>query len=385
MEQVVLEKTRLVLGFLRGCHIGSLFFIETIVSGRIKNLYLSTFKNLSEIVIKRGHYIFFIFLIVGFQTSVAQDVSFSQFYSNPLYLNPAFAGSVGVPRVALQYRNQWHSFDNAYTTYSAAFDMPIEKLQGGLGLYILNDAQADGIINTMQINAAYSVAVRLSEKINFQGAIQAGFNQNSLKKERLIFADNLDANYGNHGVSGELQYLTDPNYSYLDFSTGILVYSKRLFCGIAAHHLAEPNQSYYSGQESDSKLYRKYTAHLGARLPVFLYGHHRKKFDISPQLIVQKQGAFEQINYGLFATKYGLTAGAWFRQNYGLRYDALILLVGFVRKKWQLTYSYDMTVSGLWGDSGGTSEISLAFLLREIRDKTSLPFFEKYEEEFGER
>ena len=201
----------------------------------------------------------------------------------------------------------------------------------------------------------------------------------------MIFADNLDANYGNHGVSGELQYLTDPNYSYLDFSTGILVYSKRLFCGIAAHHLAEPNQSYYSGQESDSKLYRKYTAHLGARLPVFLYGHHRKKFDVSPQLIIQKQGAFEQINYGLFATKYGLTAGAWFRQNYGLRYDALILLVGFVRKKWQLTYSYDMTVSGLWGDSGGTSEISLAFLLREIRNKTSMPFFEKYEEEFGER
>ncbi len=326
-----------------------------------------------------------VFFFVAWTASVwAQDVSFSQFYSNPLYLNPAFAGTIGVPRVALQYRNQWHAFDNAFNTYSAAFDMPVEKLGGGLGFNLINDAQANGALNSLQLNVAYAVNVRLSENYFFNGGIQVGYHQQSLKAGDLVFADNLDVNFGSHGVSGEMAYLNDPNYSFVDLSTGVLVYSKRLFLGLAAHHLNEPNQSFISGGESNVKLNRKYSAHLGARLPVYLYGHHRKKFDISPQLIFQKQGEFDQINYGLFAAKRGVAAGAWFRQNFGMRYDAVIFLVGFVRKKWQFTYTYDMTVSGLWGDSGGTSEISMSFLLREIKKGKTLPFFDRYEEEFGE-
>jgi len=315
----------------------------------------------------------------------SQDISFSQFYANPLYLNPAFSGSVGVPRVALQYRNQWSGFNNAFTTYSAAFDMPVQKLQGGIGGYVLNDTQADGILNTLQFNLSYSVFIQLSENYRLHGALQAGFNQNSLNTSKLIFADNLDPYNGNHGSSAELATLTDPNYSFVDFSSGVLMYSKRLFYGIAVHHLTEPNQSFYSGNEDVAKLDRKYTAHFGARLPVYLYGHNRKKFDISPQLIVQSQGQFHQFNYGIFATKRGLTAGTWFRQNFGFRYDAVIFMVGFMKKSWQFNYSYDFTVSGLRADSGGTSEVSLTFLLNTSAKSKLLPFFNQYEEEFGVR
>ena len=328
--------------------------------------------------------IFFLFVMC---TGIAfsQDISFSQFYANPLYLNPAFSGSVGVPRVALQYRNQWSGFNNAFTTYSAAFDMPVKKLQGGIGGYVLNDTQADGILNTLQFNLSYSVFIQLSEKYRLHGALQAGFNQNSLNTNKLIFADNLDPYNGNHGTSGELATLTDPNYSFVDFSSGVLIYSKRLFYGIAVHHLTEPNQSFYSGNEDVAKLDRKYTAHFGARLPVYLYGHIRKKFDISPQLIVQSQGQFRQFNYGIFATKRGLTAGTWFRQNFGFRYDAVIFVVGFMKKSWQFNYSYDFTISGLRADSGGTSEVSFTFLLNKSAKGKLLPFFNQYEEEFGVR
>lgn len=333
---------------------------------------------------KIQHIILVLFLLMP-GISFSQDVTFSQFYANPLYLNPAFSGSVGVPRIALQYRNQWNGFDNAFTTYSAAFDVPVKKLQGGIGGYVLNDVQADGILKTFQANLSYSVFIRISENYRLHGALQAGFNQNSLNTSRLVFADNLDPNYGNHGTSAELASLTDPNYNYADFSGGILMYSKRLFYGVAVHHLTEPNQSFYPGDEDVSKLHRKYTAHFGARLPVYLYGHNRKKFDISPQVITQLQGQFQQLNYGIFATKYGFTVGTWFRQNFGFRYDAVIFLVGFIRKSWQFNYSYDFTVSGLGADSGGTSEISLTFLLNKIDRNKELPFFNQYEEEFGVR
>lgn len=327
--------------------------------------------------------IFTLLTLLWASLSWGQDVSFSQFYTNPLYLNPAFSGSADVPRVALQYRNQWHGFQNAYTTYSAAYDMPVKKLMGGIGLNFLNDAQGNNLINSMQVNFSYSVNIQISENYIFRGGVQAGFNQNSLKTSELIFSDNLDPNYGNHGTSAELANLADPNFSFVDFSTGILIYSKKLFYGVAAHHLTEPQQSYYSGQEEVAKLPRKYSAHFGARLPVYLYGHNRKKFDISPQLIVQSQGNFQQLNYGIFATKRGLTVGTWFRQNFGIRYDAVIVLVGFMKNNWQFMYSYDFTVSGLSGDSGGTSEISLSFFLKQIDRKKQLPFYNHYQEEFG--
>ena len=327
-----------------------------------------------------------VFCVVVFAALAhSQDVSFSQFYANPMYLNPAFAGSAGIPRVGLQYRNQWSGFDNAFTTYSASFDIPVEKLQGGLGGYLINDAQADGILKTLQLNLSYAVFLQVSENYHLNAAIQAGYFQNSLNTSRLIFADNLDPYTGSSGESGELATLTDPNYQFFDVSAGLLMYSERLFFGLAAHHLTEPDQSFYEGAEEVSPLNRKFTAHFGAKLPVYIYGHQRKKFDISPQVVTQFQGKFQQFNYGLFATKRGLIAGTWFRQNFGFRYDAVILVLGFMKCSWQFYYSYDFTVSGLRGNSGSTHEVSLTFLLNQPEKRKILPFFIQYEEEFGIR
>lgn len=325
----------------------------------------------------------FLMLVCCWLPAEAQDVSFSQFYSNPLYLNPAFAGSLDVGRAAVQYRNQWHTFSKAFNTYSVAFDFPVKKLQGGLGFFLLNDSQAAGSFQSLQFNAIYSVFVRVGENYRLQGALQAGFHQNSLRIDKLIFPDNLDPFYGNHWISQETGFLSDPGFSFFDFSTGLLLYSHNYFGGLAIHHLAEPRQSFYQGAAGSDVLSRKYTAHFGARLPVFLYGHHRKKFDISPQIVMQYQRGFGQLNYGLFATQKGLTAGAWFRQNFGLRYDALILLAGFTKSRWQINYSYDITVSGLWGNTGGTSEISLVFLLRQLDEKQHLPFYNSWEDDSG--
>ena len=58
----------------------------------------------------------------------AQDPNFSQFFASPLTLNPALTGKFdGDFRFAANYRNQWPSINNAYTTGTASFDMGILK------------------------------------------------------------------------------------------------------------------------------------------------------------------------------------------------------------------------------------------------------------------
>lgn len=318
---------------------------------------------------------FFLFFIALSQFKLAgQDVSFSQFYSNPLYLNPAFAGSVDVPRIAMQYRNQWPGFKNAYTTYSLGVDLPVQSVNGGMGILLLHDGQGNNALNRFQVDLMFSKFTRLSRSVKFSGAVQAGFHHNSLVWDKLIFPDNLDPNFGNHGVSQETP-VSDPNYSYLDVSAGILVFNENLFVGLAGHHLNEPRQSFYEGQEDVGILYRKYTLHFGAVFDIFLHGHLRKKFDLSPQVIIQMQGNSNQFNYGLFANRKGLAGGVWLRQDLSRNYDALIFMLGIIKERWRFTYSYDWTISGLAGLTSGSNEITLSFLLKNPAKGSSYPFF----------
>ena len=74
----------------------------------------------------------------------AQDPQFSQFYANPLYLNPALAGATECARINLNYRNQWPSLTKAFITYSMTYDQNLSSINSGFGLIAMNDRQGDG-------------------------------------------------------------------------------------------------------------------------------------------------------------------------------------------------------------------------------------------------
>ncbi|HOF55014.1 MAG: PorP/SprF family type IX secretion system membrane protein [Prolixibacteraceae bacterium] len=313
----------------------------------------------------------------------AQDAGFSQFYSNPLYLNPAFSGTLGVPRVNLQYRDQWHGLTDAYVTQSVAFDMPVESLQGGIGFNLVRDAQANGMLVGLQADFIYSSIFKLSEYLWCSGALEAGYHQNRLNWNRLVFPDDVDPYTGNYTPTTEIPP-GDTEFHFADFAAGILVFGEKMFAGMAVHHLSQPLQSWDRNAKEYGKLYRKYSLHFGTRIPIHEHGYWRKTFDLSPQVVLMHQGNFSQFNYGMLANYSGFTVGTWFRQDLTFHYDALILLVGYMKKRWHFTYSYDFTISGLGVQSGGTSEISLGFLLKDFLHHTAFPYYRPYHDYIGE-
>ena len=116
-----------------------------------------------------------LFAVAGMQGVNAQDVGFSQFYANPLYLNPAFAGSKVAPRIALSYRAQWPGLVSAFSTVSASYDQYINDMHGGIGAILLSDRQGDhGMLNTNMLAAMYSFRFQLHEDIFVNLALQAG-------------------------------------------------------------------------------------------------------------------------------------------------------------------------------------------------------------------
>lgn len=288
-----------------------------------------------------------ILVFFGFsENAFAQDAEFTQFYANPLYLNPALAGTTRCPRVNLNYRNQWPGISGTYVTYSASYDQHIDVIGGGLGLLVINDKAGQGTLTTTNVSGIYSYMLPVSREFSMKFGVQATYFQKSIDWSKLTFGDMIDERRGFVYNTNEVQRLQSK--SNVDFSAGILGYSKRYFFGFAAHHLTQPDE----GLLGPSKLPMKLTGHAGATLPV---GDKGAETFISPNVLFQKQQNFQQLNLGLYVTKGSIVAGLWYRNQ-----DSFIAVVGFQQHFFKIGYSYDVTVSKLTNATAGSHEISFS-------------------------
>lgn len=283
-----------------------------------------------------------------YQVSQAQDAQFTQFYANPLYLNPAFAGTARCPRICMNYRNQWPNLSANYVTYSASYDQHIDAISGGIGLIVTQDNQAHGRLKTTTANLMYSYLLPVTRKFSIKAALQAGFFQKSLDKTNLKFGDMIDPKRGFIWNTNEL--ILSTNKQNIDFSAGLLGYSKRYFIGFSAHHITQPDE----GLLGPAPLPFKITVHGGAVIPLDRKGES----SISPNILYQRQQQFSQINLGLYFTRGPFVGGLWCR-NAGTTFDAFIILLGIQADHLKFGYSYDVTISRLSNNGGGSHEVSL--------------------------
>ena len=194
----------------------------------------------------------------------AQDVIFSQFYANPLYLNPAFAGSKVCPRVSLGYRSQWPSLVSAFTTVSASYDQYIDGLHGGVGAILMTDRQGDhGALSTSSLSAIYAFRFQLGREVWVNAGLQAGVVNTSLNWDDLRFPDMIDYVTGFTGMTSA-QMPEKTNVWYLDFDAGALIYGPSWYLGFAASHLTQPSNGFYGV----TKLPMKFTGNVGCLINV---------------------------------------------------------------------------------------------------------------------
>ncbi len=309
---------------------------------------------------KRTTFMIFIFLAAMLR-SQAQDVIYSQFYANPLYLNPALAGAKLDQRITLNYRNQWPSIRQGYVSYSASWDQQVDKISGGLGVMVNSDIMGGGIYNRFCGSGIYSYRAQATRHIVLNAAIQATYMQYKLDWNKLVFGDQIDIRTGN--VESTREYVPEKlSIGNLDFSAGILGgYKESLYFGIAVNHLTRPDIAFYEGNAN--RVPMRWTVHSGILIDFRqgMDGEDIRNFSISPNVIYVQQGKFRQLNMGMYINKFPFVMGFWMRHNFE-NPDALIALLGFQAKNYKIGYSYDYTISNLTNKSGGAHEISIAWL-----------------------
>jgi type IX secretion system PorP/SprF family membrane protein len=179
---------------------------------------------------KHRQYILTLVILLTTLGMSAQDAQFSQFYANPLYLNPAFAGAKVCPRVVTNYRNQWPAIPGSYVTYNASFDMHIDAIGGGLGVMFTSDRAGQGVLTTQTASLIYAVRIRLSRKWFLKAGLQAGFFQKHLDWDRLTWGDQIDKRWGFTKNTNEPRPADGEfNKAAVDFSGGLLVYNNLFF------------------------------------------------------------------------------------------------------------------------------------------------------------
>ncbi|MFM7023572.1 MAG: type IX secretion system membrane protein PorP/SprF [Flavobacteriales bacterium] len=287
----------------------------------------------------------------------AQDPEFTQFYANPLYLNPAMAGTHRCPRFISNYRNQWPAISGTFVTYSASYDQHVDILSGGVGVLVTQDRAGEGTLNTLNASLLYSYHLPVTKSFSIKVGFQGTYHQKSVDWSKLTFGDMIDAKIGFSKPTQEIQPNT--TVSMVDFSAGILGYSKTFFIGGAVHHILEPNEAFFAGNESPLPM--KFTGHAGAVIPIGQQPKGRNKgmpqSSISPNVLFRMQKDFQQLNLGVYVTKGPIVGGIWYRNS-----DSFILLVGVQQGFFKFGYSYDVTVSKLSNATAGSHEISLALL-----------------------
>jgi type IX secretion system PorP/SprF family membrane protein len=304
----------------------------------------------------------------------AQDAEFSQFYANPLYLNPALAGAEICPRAVINYRNQWPGLAKSYVTYNASYDQYIDKIHGGVGILLNVDNAGEGILKTTQASLMYAFSLRASENLFINMAIQGTFYQKSLNWDLLQFGDQIDPQQGFVLPTSE----TPPDNTSVvvpDFSTGLVFGWKGiLHGGVAVHHLTQPDLAFYT--ENQNELPMKITGHLGMNINLEGGGmgfaeDSEPTFYVAPNLLYQQQGEFHQLNAGLYVIRLPIIIGTWFRHNFE-NADAVIVLVGINYQNLKIGYSYDITLSKLKSNTGGAHEVSLAWQFNCIEKRRKL-------------
>lgn len=114
-------------------------------------------------------------LYSAYQTSWAQQIGqYTQYFSNQLVINPAFAGADEALSLTLVHRSQWTGLDGAPTTQTLTAHSLFKSNHVGLGATIINDKI--GIHQNLTINTSYAYHLQVRPDAYFSLGLQVGLN-----------------------------------------------------------------------------------------------------------------------------------------------------------------------------------------------------------------
>jgi type IX secretion system PorP/SprF family membrane protein len=287
-------------------------------------------------------------LVLGSLNAWAQqDPMFSQYYFNPLTINPAYAGSRDALSVSALVRRQWLGISSAPVTSGFSIQSPDRNRRNGFGLSVVNDQIS--YIGQTWISGSYAYRIPMGKyklQLGLQG-VMYNWRVNWSKAHLIDPTDNVPNLYGRN--------LWLPNAGF-----GAFFYGDNLYAGFSIPHLLvnslDNNRPGISMNNKDSDI-----AALKCHY-FFMAGYVidvDPDFQMKPSVLVkQVYGAPLELDMNLnfyFGHKFGI--GASYRTGDGI---VGILEYQFSRQL-RMGYAYDYPFSTLNSYTTGSHELMISY------------------------
>lgn len=315
----------------------------------------------------------------GLSAAHAQDPTFTQFYANRTYINPAYAGADLGVRVNMNYRNLWTAVPGDFSTYCAGVDIGDPNIFGGIGFLATVGNEGEGQLQSQRYSIMYSYRlIVIPRMFDLHFGLDAAYMSKQIKNwDAFVFSDQLHPIYGNINPTNA-QRPDKLKVQMPDFNSGILarfnirpgggrMRTRKVIAntlGFAAHHITQPNESLIGRTE---KLPIKFVGHYSMMVSLSK-PRSKNPFYLSPNIMYEHQRTLSTLNVGMYAMRAPLMIGVWYRNEFRFEAndtDALMFNVGMRgtnRDKtfmYQVGYSYDLTLSKLAGSTSGSHEVAL--------------------------
>lgn len=307
----------------------------------------------------------------------AQDIHYSQFFQNPVYLNPALAGvTQGDMRFSAIYRDQWSGVPVPYKTFSAHFDQKLTyPFLGdgwlGVGGIFTHDKAGDAGLSWDAVEAVAAYIRPLTDEHHLSAGIKIGAGQRSFDPEKLTFGDQFN---GDIFVADQasLEAFERPAFLMLDLSAGISWFYKQYdsrtssVIGLSFSHLNQPIASFRGNPEY--RLPVRYSVHGISRLQLassvdleinilwnFLPSTNMETVFMAGGRYYFQEGLEEAFNIGI---------GGGYRLK-----DAFVGYASIGYQNWRVSFSYDVNTSPflIATHKRGGPEVSIQYLIFTVK------------------
>ncbi|AQG77955.1 type IX secretion system membrane protein PorP/SprF [Spirosoma montaniterrae] len=294
------------------------------------------------------------FLMVFAHTALAQqDPQLSLYMYNPIYYNPAAAGSEGVSRVQITHRSQYLGYQTnvgdpggGQNTQVVSFNMPLNGIKSGIGVYAMNDVFGPSINQSVQLSYAYRLTLK-SGVLAF--GVQAG-----------MFNRGYDFGQFRPGEPGDPTIPTGRiNQFRPDLGAGVYYNTTDYWIGISSMHLNGATYNYIADRSTEGANGKTYLT-AGYRLGLTY------DIDIQPSLLLA-YSAREGIRGSTATANLLATYANRIWAGAGYRFGDAIMITGGINlmrnNALRVGYALDLVAGGASTKSATSHEFLLAYAL----------------------
>ena len=288
-------------------------------------------------------------MVLSGRTAAQQDPQFTQYMMNVLYYNPGYAGIPGAVNFTAIQRTQWlgyvSTFDGrgAPNTQVISANMPMLKLNSGVGFHIVNDHL--GVVNNLEAQAsfAYHLGIKNS-KLSFGARV--GFYSQTMDFDKYRPNDPNDPLLQRSGQESQIRP---------DLAAGIYYRAEKYYAGISVSHLIQSQFDF--GNDS---LRNALKTHM-----YLLAGYsYNLNYDIvlKPSVIVKTDLNTYSFDVSMLATlREKLWGGLSYRQS-----DAMIAMIGYSFMKdgnFKVGYAFDYIITAQQAKQPTSHEFLMSYTL----------------------